>query len=114
MRDKPILDLASSTNRLLRRRLLITRALLGKSVRGGSWFTSLDLKDSPFSQEISLFHLHEHGVCLTVTAIHLLFGSMHLLIVCGGCDGSTQASRDKDIILYLNDLLVLSHSEEEM
>ena len=41
-----------------------------------------------------------------------LFFSHHiLLIVCGGCAGATQASRDKKRILYLN-LLVLSHSEE--
>ena len=82
-------------------------------MRGGPWFTSLDLKDvfpprsySQGSQEISQCHLHERGVCLTATAIHLL------LMVCGGCAGATQASWDKNIILYLDDLLVLSHSEE--
>ena len=101
--------------------MLITRALLGKSVRGGPWFTSLDLKDvflphsySQGSQEISL-SLHERGICLTATAIHLLSGSTHLLIVCGGCWRHTgiKASRDKDIyFLYLNDLFVLGHSEE--
>ena len=89
-------------------------------VRGGAWFTSLDLTDvflpcsySQGLQEVSLCHLHECGICLTVTTIRLLPGSEHLLIVCGGCAGATQASRDKDIILYLNNLLVLSHSEEE-
>ena len=102
--------------------MLITRALLPESescVRGGAWFTSLDLKDvfpprsySQGSQEISLCQLHERGVRLTATALRLLSGSSPSSW-CGGGAGATQASRDKDIILYLNNLLVLSHSEEE-
>ena len=87
-------------------------------VRGLIWFPSLDLNNvflpSSYSQgsQISLPHLHEHSVFMTLTAIRLFSGPAHLLIVRQGCAGAAQASRDKNCILYLNDLLVLSHSKE--
>ena len=49
---------------------------------------------------------------MTASAIRLLSGPAHLLIVCGGCSGGAQVSRDKNIALYPDDLLVLCHSEE--
>ena len=77
----------------------------------GPWFTCLDLKDvfpprsySQGSQEISLCHLHER---MSDSDCHPF--TPHGV---GGCAAATQASWDKNIILYLDDLLVLSHSEE--